>query len=259
MFKLRLFPLIILLFQYSSSFAITPNEQSHKIFCPAYVKCDKEKTPASCKISDNKYEFWTLNTVTKNIQGTYRFTEAYAFYDSPESAECYYSAFPYQNIEDIIMVVVNDSERFNDSSGYHYSTKLMAYPFNYLHWYIIGNAGSCKSDNPKDCPIVEAPGLAVYFDSETQDISFEIYREERGTDFISYNKLNEQCGTTSNCLVGVVNRKNNKNEKLGFVLIDLTNPDVVKINNIYSEPNATCKLSLKIPFTNTLACEHHKL
>ncbi|NBX85591.1 MAG: hypothetical protein EBQ95_08325 [Gammaproteobacteria bacterium] len=226
-----------------------------RLYCPRQIECSI-KNPyyanIECHLSDNPYKMWLEPLISYNSKpndrevkpGKYPLKEVFLGINSYSLSKTY-CVYSNGNISFSIPIVQNTPNKFepliNDS---------------YKWIKNDNNSFNCDAnENSSQCPMVEKPEIVI-----TDNLSFYIpdYNAEPGDNYktfsrLTYNQLVTICGRTSNCIVDIGDRYYNSSEinHLGSVDVDISIPNKVKINNIFTDSWWSHKLLKKEPF-NTI-------
>lgn len=226
-----------------------------KINCPAYIECwEKYNNLKECKLSNNPYEVWENLTVSANNKnynqikkGIYPLKEASIGIDAYSLSKTY-CTYSNENTSFLIPINQNISNKFEPL-------------INNSHNWIKKDNNSFKCDANKNsslCPMTEKPEIVItnrYSMGGFGNLSFYTpdYNTEPGANYktfnrLTYNQLITICGRTSNCIIDIGDYYFNSSEinHLGSVDIDISIPNKVKINYIYTDSWLNYKLGLQL-------------
>ncbi|WP_133134344.1 hypothetical protein [Legionella santicrucis] len=226
----------------------------------------------NCELSDNIYGVWGkpeyFSGNPRLITGIYKLEEVVGLgtHSGWGSPECHYRIHEKQPMP--IIVSINTQFENNPANTY-YRNIFTAYQSELSGWSGEGREKKCLSDNPIVCPIVETPEISMLFQYEMQSIMFYFPQDNAGgfepnfgrTHTLSYEKLHEICGATSNCIIdiGSCDQQDDHCSSWGTVSLDISTPNIVKIDQINTSPLgiSQCTFKKKEPF-NTIYCDFKK-
>lgn len=215
------------------------------LYCPFKIICSINNKLDSCNIEGNLFQYWKIvANEGKVIKGTYNLKKVESKYQFPEIIGEVFCQ--YNNIENGIERLIN-VWKFVPNNFEAYYTKT-------TKWNIIGYQAECFSDNPQSCPLIEKPELifttngywtADFYTKNNPYIPIRVP--------MTYEAAVSACGSISQCEINVHTKSAQGGFNAGYVIIDLTINDFIKIVKVSPTTGANCKIEKIEPF-NTINC-----
>lgn len=221
-------------------FANTTPEGQPILYCPQAVECDLINTE-HCHVTNNPYEMWgyvkyDTNRLVRLIKGTYNLREV-VIDRSTKKPICRY----YLNDKQPAPLEVTLKELSYEKVNY--INKFKAFLTESSLWVDKNSNSVCLSDNPIQCPLIEAPEITITQIGQSYNMMFYFPSGDDsgwGRDYIymyslSYEELHKRCGLTSACIIDIGSCDyGDRCDPMGTVSLDISTPNIVKIDNIIS-------------------------
>ncbi|MCW8471488.1 hypothetical protein OQJ19_12645 [Fluoribacter gormanii] len=237
------------------------------LYCPNQIECNQDRKLDSCHMSNNPFSVWRI---TSNeglvVKGIYKLKHVISLYQvggSPQHTSytfCKYNLIDNQQIEKFITVnlkFLTEDKKKKDYVPNSFEASLSGV----AQWSVIGWNAECLSDNPKSCPLVEFPEIAL---DDTDVVWGRVFYWNKNGGFasgvLSYEKLLDLCGATNVCKINIGEHDGQdrdgtmKFKHNGVVTLNILRPDIVTIVSIDTAATSSCTLKKKEPF-NTIYCE----
>ncbi|HDO8025964.1 TPA: hypothetical protein P5J54_002061 [Legionella pneumophila] len=216
------------------------------LYCPNSVKCDfKLYGTERCRVMDNPSEVWGGYTFSgpKLLEGIYKFKRVEV--SAEKRPVCKYYLNDKQPAP--LDISLNDPNSNYPTTTTRYINKFNPFLAEGTSWTGTNFGMSCSSNDPKHCPLTEEPEITVTSNgSKSFDMVFyfasgndsEWEPKFKSSSILSYNELYDLCGSTSECIIDIGESSACRDGfdclQLGTVSLDLSNPNVVKINKTTS-------------------------
>lgn len=218
-------------------------------YCPEKIECTVAGKLDSCRIVGDTYNIWQLGSFVPE-KGTYIFQKAYAKYNIPKPhpyrPSCSYSNFN-GKVEKQHMLSLNNK----------LDTSFQAYLDSASLWKVLEYDAECVSDDPKLCPLSEIPEVVIISNIYSTSYFPEFRFKPTNTRIynpMSYNDAVAVCGNISRCDITVIENSQTGTYEAGYITLDLTHADTIKLLNITSYEPSRCALMKKEPF-NIIYCQ----
>lgn len=238
--------------------------------CPSTVECSVASPyygTNECHLSNNPYQMWKEPKISVDSKPSNREVKVgrYSLKEVSLGINSYFLGetsclYEYSGISILVHV---DKEIFN---------QFLPVEDNKSKWEKKDrNVFRCSSNETTHCPMKEIPEIVMNLTNsingkipalyipDSNSVPGEYYK---GYNRLTYNKLVTTCGVTSNCMIDIGAHSPfdyNGFQHIGIVDLDISTPNVVKINNIYTDTwvyntyfNITAPLIKKLTPFNTI-------
>ena len=216
------------------------------IYCPPQIKCTKKGDPSSCKYEkiNNFVEFGEPYSEAPVVSGVYTLSEVSSSFLQMVPLgrhSLIASAFAcrYKNIDSHLPIERSLFLPPIIPASFEASLETGAL------WNVVDLEAKCITEDALKCPIRQLPEISLASLS-LKDTSADVRLIKDGVEYrqrISYETLLEICGATSMCKIDIKDVRYNEVEQKGFVLLDISTPDNVKIVYIDDADLTSIKLS----------------
>lgn len=244
------------------------------IYCPTIVECTGRDIDnrLACKVKGTTTdieiphpEYWEVSgggcggECIRNGEYKFNQVEIYNLDKKTTKLECMYSKkSPYGS--QYIRLGISDELKGTSFEPFLKKSDIL--------WNIQNNKGTCNSNYPNLCPIIDIPNL-VYSYNKSENIKHHVIIRVKNAPYneigkfygnlklIDYNTILEFCGAISQCILEIESYSvpNDKYFIAGNIIVDLTTPDIIKIIGYSSDKKSSCTLQKRKEWLNTIYCK----